>query len=184
MTVLPTDKAKMYELLHERALGNTLLSWPTVAAYLNSGFRGYVGLRTKKAGGKHAYWCTRAMVREIVALWVGREGVPGCDIVVQQMAPHRHGTIQGELRHDMIHGYDLHYSLEQVPIRECRDWRDASGLSALCLLRGRLWPASFDEIMDLLDAYPDAVVEFSAFGVAVGWASGRNHVIWEVRQGY
>lgn len=177
-----TDKHTMYGLLHRRVLGNTLRSWTCVADYLSSGFRGYVGLRTRLIGGPCVYWLTRKTVRDLVARWVARNGVPGSAIAVQQMAPHCAGTLQGELSHDYINGYMLHASTERVPMRDAREWRDFKGAHVLMLLRRYLWPSSFDDVMALLDEYPDAVVEFSAFSCEVGWAQGRNHVIWEVRE--
>jgi len=36
--------------------------------------------------------------------------------------------------------------------------------------------------MELLDLYPDHVIEFSAAEVFVGDRPGRNAVVWEVRK--
>ena len=43
--------------------------------------------------------------------------------------------------------------------------------------------SSFDDLMELLDTYPGAVIEFSTYPFAVG-RMNRNMIVWEIRQGY
>lgn len=56
------------------------------------------------------------------------------------------------------------------------------GSAALLLLRTALNENSFDDLMTLLDDYPDHVVELSATDKCYGTHPGRNAIIWEVRR--
>ena len=40
---------------------------------------------------------------------------------------------------------------------------------------------SYDDLMELVELYPEHVIEFSATEGEVGLIRGRNHVVWEVR---
>jgi len=55
------------------------------------------------------------------------------------------------------------------------------GSAALLLLRTVLNENSFDDLMTLLDDYPDHVVELSATDKCYGTHPGRNAIIFEVR---
>lgn len=52
------------------------------------------------------------------------------------------------------------------------------------VLRTLLNSNSYEDLMILLDNYPDHVVEFSACEQCIGVVAGRNAVVWEVRGGY
>jgi hypothetical protein len=56
------------------------------------------------------------------------------------------------------------------------------GSAASVLLRSVLNENSHDDLMTLVDLYPDHVVELSALNVCFGTVPGRNAVIWEVRK--
>lgn len=53
---------------------------------------------------------------------------------------------------------------------------------AVTLLRSILNANSYDDVSDLLDRYPDHVVEFSALDSCFGLIPHRNHIVWEVRK--
>jgi len=59
--------------------------------------------------------------------------------------------------------------------------QSAEGFSALLVLRNRVDPLGLDTILALLDAFPDAVVEFATFDVGVG-VYHQPTVIFEVRE--
>lgn len=56
------------------------------------------------------------------------------------------------------------------------------GSAATRLLRHVLNENSYDDLMILLDKYPDHVVELSALNHCFGTVPGRNAVVWEVRR--
>lgn len=57
----------------------------------------------------------------------------------------------------------------------------ATGLRAQMILKELLWPSSYDDLMDLIDLFPEHVIEFGAHTRAVGVLPHRNTVVWEVR---
>ena len=80
------------------------------------------------------------------------------------------------------HHLSMTYTDIKLPMRPALAQRTlhADGLMALGLLKCYLDDPSYDNMMSLLDEYPDHVVEFTAFNRAMGvlgWAS----CVWEVR---
>lgn len=59
--------------------------------------------------------------------------------------------------------------------------RHTSYLETRLLLDRYMDPSSRDDVDALLDLYPDAAIEFTAFSVNVGLFPGRNVVFWETR---
>lgn len=57
-----------------------------------------------------------------------------------------------------------------------------TGSARIALLRHVLSPDSYEDVMLLLDTYPDHVVELSALSVFFGTIPYRNGVIWECRR--
>lgn len=60
-----------------------------------------------------------------------------------------------------------------------REW---TGSAASVLLRHVLNENSYDDLLELLDDYPDHVVELSALDGCYGSVPHRNAVVWEVRR--
>lgn len=56
------------------------------------------------------------------------------------------------------------------------------GTAAYWALKAVLNENSYDDLMILLDEYPDHVVELSALDVCFGTVPGRNAVVWEARK--
>jgi hypothetical protein len=54
-------------------------------------------------------------------------------------------------------------------------------LQTMMALRRCLDPASFEDVMLLLQWYPEAAIELAAFSCPVGVLPRRNTIIWEVR---
>jgi hypothetical protein len=90
-------------------------------------------------------------------------------------------TIQGEVQ-EGINGWDLRYSNDKVPMRKAMDkCLHAKGLTARMMLEHHMDSASLDDLKDLLDTYPGAVVEFTTLSEDLGLVPRRNTVFWEVR---
>lgn len=58
------------------------------------------------------------------------------------------------------------------------EWRDTTYRT---VFRHLMAPDSYDDLMLLLDAYPDHVVELSILDRCCGTVKGRNAIVWEVR---
>jgi hypothetical protein len=93
-------------------------------------------------------------------------------------------TIQGNVWYDL--GLKMEYST--VPGIGHRDavrqpnMRTAEGLMATSLLNTYLDPNSRDDLRELFEIYPEAVVEFSTYSKHVGILPLRNTIVWECRQ--
>lgn len=105
-----------------------------------------------------------------------------------ETAPDDRATLQGEIRRGAF-GWEF-FGAERsredfgrmIRMRDAlRVARSYQGLIVLFLLRKHLSPPSYDDLMELVDLFPDAVVEFSAYDRELGERRGRNTIIWEVR---
>lgn len=59
-----------------------------------------------------------------------------------------------------------------------REW---TGLAARGVLRSHMWPADYDDLGELMDDFPEHVVEVTCCTRAVGTVPHRNTIVWEVR---
>lgn len=79
-------------------------------------------------------------------------------------------------------GINLRYKVGNMVMRQAMNNPErAIGLKAKIILEYYTDPASYDTIMELLDMYPDHVIEFSVFDKAIG-IFNRPTIIWEVRK--
>ena len=63
-----------------------------------------------------------------------------------------------------------------------RGWHHHRGyLETKVLLDRYLDPSSRDDLDALLELYPDATIELTAFDIDTGVIPGRNTIFWEVR---
>jgi len=109
-------------------------------------------------------------------------GIKKENIAFNQSMPDEHLILQGEIMKDENGLYVL-YSRIKKPMNLALKEKEehAFGLNALRILKETLWPSSMSDVESLLEIYPDSVIEFSAYEIAVGEIPGRNTVIWEVR---
>ena len=179
-------KSDMYKLYEQGALGNKLRTWSSTDELAASGYSGSVTLRYKgKAGvgGWCAYDLAPDKVAETVATWVG-EGADPKLIVANESAPDERLLVQGDVGRNPAGGGGLvfRYSTERVKMRVAMETAThAYGAEASALVGGYLSAGSLADVQELLELYPDAIVEFSAYEMTVGERPGRNAVIWEVR---
>lgn len=59
--------------------------------------------------------------------------------------------------------------------------RTVGGLVALGMLKSRCDANSYEDLMELLDEYPDSTIEFAVYEVNLGVIPHRNTIIFEVR---
>lgn len=172
MTLAP-NKAAAYRLYLAGALGNKLRTWAGVDELRASRYSGEVSARTKNgAAGRTQYRVTVVKGDPGNAVWP--------DVTYNESAPDGFLVLQGEVAR-LPGGLYLRYSTQPgLKMRMAMvAAKDAWRLRAKALLETRLWPASFDDLMELLDRF--AVVEFSAYSRAVGDRAHRNTIFWEAR---
>lgn len=176
------NKKQMYALYEGGAFGNKLRTWDSLQDYYKSTYYGTVSMRYKgkSGGGWTAYNVERIAVNSIVEKWEN-EGADVNLIVLNESAPDDRLTIQGEVMRDFTGLYVFWSDLKTKMRIAMQQGKEAKGLAAKFLLQKHLTPASYDDIMDLLDMYPDSVIEFSAYQMCLGDKRGRNAVIWECR---
>lgn len=175
------SKQQSYALWQQGAFGNKLRTWDSLTEILASGYAGTVSMRYKgSAGGSfYAYEVALANIPELQRQWVSQGARPEL-ITFNESAPDACLLIQGELMR--YPGYVLTYSCEKAKMREAmKHPKHAQGLTAKFLLQQFCAPSSFDDLMELLDLYPDHVIEFGAYEQGLGNRAGRNTIIWEVR---
>lgn len=187
-TVAPvTTKRDMYTRLVAGEFGNTLRRWFNWSSW----FFDRAAEKYELWGVQHAsiagFPGTRLDVpRRNVARTI-QEGGFGDDYVISPMI-HQIGAVRWEgdvcRRHD---GPGLLCSGNLNPANG--SWRRHmlapkrwEGSAANILLRHILNENSYDDLMILLDTYPDHIVEFSALDVCFGTVPGRNAIVWELRR--
>lgn len=176
-------KKQAFGLFHSGRLGNKFRTWDSVRDFVYSGYAGMASIRYKgTVTGKAwiAYNVPHDQVAAKAKEWIG-EGADPMLIVVNESAPDERLAIQGELIHT-INGLAFFHSTRKEKMRTAMIYgKQAYGLASYGLLRRYCTPSSYDDLMELLELYPDSAIEFSVYEMNVGDRRGRNTVIWEVR---
>lgn len=175
-----TTKYINYKLYNQGLFGNKLRTWNSIDEFIESGYKGSVSIRYKgKSAGKFCYYNVtniQTIIKDILDKGGSRDL-----IMINESAPDEYLTIQGEITRNE-YGLYLYYSTLKGKMRDCMKYAISSeGLKVKLLLEHYLTPSSYDDIMDLLDKYPDHTIEFSTYSKCLGDCVGRNTIIWEVR---
>jgi len=174
-------KRQMYRMYERQLFGNRLRSWSSVDALLKSGYSGPVGVRHTLANQFKLASCDNVPAADVPAFLAAHGLRDGEGLHLAEGAPDHRQTIQGEVA-EVAGGLYLRYVASKLKMRQAMllpTVRHVSGLEARLVLRRYLSPASHDDLMDLLDAYPGCAVEFTAFQMPVGCCKQRNCVVWE-----
>lgn len=185
MGVKITTKHQMYALLAAGRLGNTIPQYFSVAdwqASMDSGRYQFWGIRTLAPGGPCRLNCP---VEEVVATVTKFQSI-GHAINISVMVDRLFTVLLWAEVMRTETGLVV-YGIERPPFGG--SWRQLmpgrgmhwQGVMALMLLLRHLNPNSLDDLWELLDTYPDHVVELSALDRCYGTVPGRNAIIWEVR---
>lgn len=174
-------KKSNYELYERGLYGNKLRTWDNIHIFRESGYIGSVTIRYKGInGGSYCCYDCKDIEPE-----VKRFISEGADIELftfNESAPDERLIIQGEFTHGTS-GYQLFYSLKKGKMRDClKEGISETGIKAKLIMQHLLSPNSFSDIMELIDIYPDHVIEFSTYNKSLGNCSQRNTIIWEVRK--
>lgn len=167
----------------EGEFGNASPTWNTDKAYLKDGYCGPVHIRNKVVGAQTWYNVNRA---DFADYWQEACVKFGADMLyISAMAPTHLTRLQGEVMREPG-GLYLHYSTVVATMRDALATysQDVRGLRAKHLLQLEMCWNSYDWLCQLLDWYPDHVVEFSVYAKPWGTIPKYNTVFWEVRKGY
>lgn len=177
----PIDsKSKFVRLYQLGEFGNHSPTWDTPMEFAEANYRqGLVHLRNRTAGRETFY-----NLDPLVALcqWAGMDNP--LQFYCSAMAPHEHNLLQGEVW-DGPWGLNLHGTYEiGPPMRDALSVSpfDCTGLEAKLSLRRVMNDKSWEWFQYLLEAYPEHVIEFSAFNCCWGTRPAENVVWWEVRK--
>jgi hypothetical protein len=179
---VPTKK-ECYKLFESGSLGNKPKTWSSYEEVLADGWKGKVTMRSKAGmARKNVRYCVPLdKIPYEIEEWK-KQGMKEKDISFNETMPDEHIAIQGEIMKSENGIYLLYSTLKTQMNTALKEKPEhAFGLKANILLKENLWPSSLADVEALLDLYPDSVIEFSAYEIAVGNLPGRNTVIWEVR---
>lgn len=169
------SKADFLRRFKKGEFGNAPPTWETVEEYLESDYKGLVHLRNKKKAGRTYYNVNKETVKKFPSK---------NEFYISGMAPHEHGTIQGEVMRSEF-GLVLTYFSAKYPMREAFkkcSIKITKGVLSNQILEHHMCVNSYEWVCELLENYPEHVVEFSCFECAWGSTPNRNTVIWEVRK--
>ena len=177
-----------YYLLYENGfLGNKPLTWNSLEEIEQSGWKERICVRGRKGipREKSRFNLTLDEMTKYVEQ-LEREGIPKINLTFNQAMPDEHLIIQGEVMRDINSNpryMHLTYSTVKEPMNRAleKETLCSDGINALFLLKGNLYPPSYDDLQELLELFPDSIIEFSAYDISVGNISNRNAIIWEVR---
>lgn len=179
-------KEEFYRLYNQGLIGNMLRNW-TFAEWAHFDVRqqfpvDVIAARcTTRAGAPMRYDLRPQDALDWVMDISRREGLPQDAYQFAELAPDHMNTLQAELMRTDRYLY-LRYTLHSHKrMRECiHESQHVDGLKALALLQAYMDAPSYDCTMDLLDRYPDSVIEFCCYERSVG-VLGWNTLFWEVR---
>ena len=180
-----TSKRDFTKRFQTGEFGNRTETWNTLDEVMRSGHPGstLIHIRNRVANGPTFYnvrldnllqvFHDLALPIQPAKLWY-----------FAAMALSEKTLIQGEVMRG-VGGYELTYNTCPLPMREgmLEGLKTAKGLHAGLMLQHYLDPCDFDWLMELLDNYPDHVIEFSHYQVPCGTLN-RRMIVWEVRKGY
>lgn len=174
------SKRQCSELFAQGLFGNYVRQWSNLQDVKYSGYKGLLVFRTRASGGggRTIYDLTVESAKDV-------SFDPQVNYFNEQLNDqHKHVTFQGEI-YRSIRGLELRYSMVNLPMRDAlKDHpQHAHGLLPLLLLKQFCCPSGYDCIMELLDVYPDHVIEFTCFDTPCGALADRgwSTIIWEVR---
>jgi hypothetical protein len=180
-TIQVPSKVRMFELLQQGNIGNTLRVWNSPDDLRRDVCAGYDGLIGVRCSGKPGLPYFHHRTPE--------EGIAiGAELLSQGIRPIYYEAsrdewilIQGEVAQTEL-GLHLRASTVKADMRVAlKKAKYYWGLSAKIILDQYFWESSRAELETLFEVYPNAVIEFTAYSTTMGQHKGCNVVFWEVR---
>jgi len=178
-----TNKSQMYSLLSAGLLGNTINQYFSVAEWKDSDEYHRIpmwGVRTLTPGGPCRLYCPRDEVEATVQSFQPHEVNISCMIDAICRVNLMADIFMGD------YGLEVYGMLYPPPQANWR--RDMPSLGktyrhmhARGVLSATLTPADIEDVSELLELYPDHVIELSACDRYLGRFPRRKGIIWEVR---
>lgn len=179
-----TSKQEFLDLHLAGRLGNIVPSWDTEQQARADGYDGPVMIRFKTPSSP---FTTPNVPMDDVTRTLCELEAKGAPIYLAYLT-HMTPGVRRRLNAQAWRGPSglyLNYSRVQATMADTSGpgWRHAECSAALAILRWACDPSSYDDLMYLLDRYPDAVIELTAYEHPIGVLadSGRNTIFWEVR---
>lgn len=179
------SKSDMYRRLAAGEFGNTINQYFSINEWKDSEeYRRYEiwGVRTLTPGGPCRLFCPKDEVEE-----TARSFAPHAFNISLMIDAVSEVKLMAEVFIGSV-GLEV-YGIENPP-RGCNWRRDMSTLgksyqltAARGVLGRCLTPADRDDLYELLELYPNHVIEFSATNLYIGTLPNRSMIIWEVRIG-
>ena len=176
-------KKECYVLLNSGFFGNKVRTWKTYIELLKSDYNGLISIRSEIVmnRGKVKYHVKFEEVPKIIER-LRKMGISEKDLVFNEAAPDHKLIFQGEIMRGEKGLYIL-YSDVKAPMNIALNKKEFSvfGLKAENMIKKYFYESSYEHIMELLEMFPNDVIEFSCYDCCVGEISGRNVIVWEVR---
>ncbi|VVB82020.1 Uncharacterised protein [uncultured archaeon] len=183
------SKQEYYFLYENGLLGNRPLTWNSIEEIAKSKWKGKICLRGKtgiprsKSRFNMTLEETVKYVKELE-----QEGISSEKLTFNQSMPDEHLTIQGEVTREgkLMGGKTdfifLTYSTIKEPMNRAleKETLHEQGINALVRIKENLDASSYENLLELFNMFPDAMVEFSSYEIGVGNLN-RNTIFWEVR---
>jgi hypothetical protein len=177
-------KLQSQEILRKGKLGNCVRNWSSLSELKKDNYVGKVTVRSKDRNARYTlvkYAVDYADITNVVEEFRAR-GLREEDIYFNEAVPDDLLIVQGEVGY--VQGqFVLRYSTEKNT--KMRDAMDSAehivGLAGRLLLKQVMTLDSYADLLDLFDEHPDHIVEFGVYACHLGWAKGRNTIIWDVR---
>lgn len=176
------NKGDYYKRYIAGEFGNRLQVWRTYDEYKASGFSKPIGIRNTTPNSPYCrYDIPERFVKVVMDEFIAKGCKPET-MTFNEAAPDKDLILQGEFVR-LPSGLELFYSRVQKQMRLALldSPNYATGNHAIQILKHVMDPNSYEWCEYLLDAYPDHVIEFSAYQRSLGNIPRRNTLIWEVR---
>lgn len=180
-------KKRVHKLLHERRFGNKLKTWLSYEALLEDvaadRYDGLVTVRTTLGpGGPTLYEIPIHYIPAVQRLWKEKNNISVDKLIFNENAPDEFIKIQGYVKRTES-GLEFWYSKLKTKMNLAlkKDGKLAYGLKALALLTENLDPSSFENLEQLMEDFPDRVIECSCYEIDLGNIPNRNTIFWEAR---
>lgn len=178
-------KRESTDCYKEGIFGNHLRQWDTPEqALADCSSELMIRYRGKGSSGPAVACATAKSVKNWWHLLTRVQGFAAKDLYVSERCPDHKLTFQGEIcEAPHVGGYSLHWSQEKTFARQALQQmgghhRQGPGAKLMC--KQFMDRDSYDELLNLFDAYPLHTVEFSCFSLRLGNLR-RNTIFWEVR---